>query len=172
MWGRRLFLFAGTMGLTACVIPVLRSTSSSSSGPVLPFIDTALLIRTDFTDDIAWRDVCAAAQAPVDTGFGNIFGATIECISDPRFDGLTVEGLLGFTPRGLEPSFVFLADAETMGRDEHPIVVVDLNREYGRIFRVIPTEMWSVENNLSIGNMDFAEFADAADSGGVFRGFR
>ena len=43
--------------------------------------------------------------------------------------------------------------------------------EPGRTFRVIPSEMWSVENNLSIANMDFAEFADAVDEDGVFRGF-
>ena len=158
-------------GIGCLGVPVLRSASSSSSGPALPFVDTALLIRTDFTDDAAWRDVCAAAQAPVDTGFGNIFSATIECISDSRFEGLSVEGLLTLTSRGLEPGFVFLADAETMGRDEHPIVVVDLNRDYGRTFWVIPSEMWSVENNLSIGNMDISEFADAADPDGVFRGF-
>jgi Domain of unknown function (DUF6924) len=32
--------------------------------------------------------------------------------------------------------------------------------------------MWSVENNLSIANMDFEDFADATDDDGIFRGFR
>jgi hypothetical protein len=41
----------------------------------------------------------------------------------------------------------------------------------GRTFRVIPSEAWGVENNLSISNMGFAEFADAVDDRGVFRGF-
>jgi uncharacterized protein DUF6924 len=31
--------------------------------------------------------------------------------------------------------------------------------------------MWSVENNLSIANMDFDEFADAVDQDGVYRRF-
>jgi hypothetical protein len=31
--------------------------------------------------------------------------------------------------------------------------------------------MWGVENNLSIANMVFAEFAGAVDEDGVFRGF-
>ncbi|WBC08931.1 hypothetical protein [Micromonospora sp. WMMA1947] len=48
---------------------------------------------------------------------------------------------------------------------------LDLVHEPGRWFRVLPAEMWSVEDNLSIGNMDFFEFADAADPDGVFRGF-
>ncbi|MGF1568782.1 MAG: hypothetical protein ACFCVD_12050 [Nodosilinea sp.] len=43
--------------------------------------------------------------------------------------------------------------------------------EPGRTFRVIPREMWGVENNLSISNMDYYEFADSTDADGVFRGF-
>jgi hypothetical protein len=31
--------------------------------------------------------------------------------------------------------------------------------------------MWGVENNLSLANMDFAEFADATDPDGIFCGF-
>jgi hypothetical protein len=31
--------------------------------------------------------------------------------------------------------------------------------------------MWSVENNLSISNMDFEEFAASADKNGIHRGF-
>ena len=38
-------------------------------------------------------------------------------------------------------------------------------------FRVIPSELWSVENNLSLANMDFEEFAGAAGAEGVFLGF-
>jgi hypothetical protein len=30
---------------------------------------------------------------------------------------------------------------------------------------------WSVENNLSLANMDFEEFANAVDVDGLFRGF-
>jgi hypothetical protein len=31
--------------------------------------------------------------------------------------------------------------------------------------------MWGVENNLSVSNMGFEEFADKVDQDGVFRGF-
>ena len=53
-----------------------------------------------------------------------------------------------------------------------PILVVDLRRERGRGFRAIPSTIQSIENNLSIANMDFFEFANAVDEDGVFRGFR
>jgi hypothetical protein len=68
-------------------------------------------------------------------------------------------------------SFVFVVDALTVQHPEHPVLVIDLFAEPGRTFRVIPSSMWSVENNLSIGNMDFEEFADSVGADGIFRGF-
>jgi len=59
----------------------------------------------------------------------------------------------------------------TLTNAEHPILVVDLWETPGRTFRVIPARMWSVENNLSLANMDFHEFAESAGADGVFRGF-
>jgi hypothetical protein len=66
---------------------------------------------------------------------------------------------------------MFVADGVTMREGEHPVLVIDLADQPGRSFRVIPSEMWSVENNLSLANMDFDEFADAVDAAGIFRGF-
>jgi len=34
----------------------------------------------------------------------------------------------------------------------------------------VPTGIQSVENNLSIANLDFADFVGAADPDGVYRG--
>ena len=62
-------------------------------------------------------------------------------------------------------------DHSTFADPEHPVLVVDLYSDPGRTFRVIPSQMWGVENNLSLANMDFEEFADAVDKDGVFRGF-
>jgi len=67
--------------------------------------------------------------------------------------------------------FAFLADRLALTDPERPVLVVDLAHEPGRTFRVIPREMWSVENNLSLSNMEFSEFADNVDADGVFRGF-
>jgi hypothetical protein len=75
-------------------------------------------------------------------------------------------------PDASDRSFVFIVDQAAVSHPDHPILVVDLSTEPGRSFRVIPTEVWSVENNLSIANMDFDEFADQVDQDGVFRGFR
>ena len=54
---------------------------------------------------------------------------------------------------------------------ERPLLAVDLTREPGRTFRVPPRWDADVSANLTIANMDFAEFADAADESGTYRGF-
>jgi hypothetical protein len=38
-------------------------------------------------------------------------------------------------------------------------------------FRVVPAEMWSVQNNLSIANLDWEDFAGSLDDEGICRGF-
>jgi len=55
---------------------------------------------------------------------------------------------------GSGQSFVFIADRFAITNREHPVLVVDLVEEPGRTFRVVPSEAWGVENNLSLANMD------------------
>jgi hypothetical protein len=136
------------------------------SGMQLPKTENSLVLRTDFSDDSAWESLCAAIRA-----LGGEFQAYVDCVSDPQYDGLTAERLTALAPKGSHHTFVFIADRMALTHPEHPILVVDLYEEPGRTFRVIPSEMWSVENNLSIANMDFCEFADNVDQDGVFRGF-
>ena len=73
---------------------------------------------------------------------------------------------------GLSKSYVIVADAVTMGAPEPSLLVVDLFEEPGRTFRAVPSAIQSIENNLSIANMDFWEFADNVDADGVFRDFK
>lgn len=124
------------------------------------------MLRTDFSDDSAWESICAAIREPVGE-----FRAYVECLSDPEYDGLTVEQLTTLVPTGSDHTFVFIVDQMALTHPDHPILVVDLYDEPGRTFRVIPSEMWGVENNLSLANMDFSEFADNVDEDGIFRGF-
>jgi hypothetical protein len=133
----------------------------------LPKTDNSLLLRTDFSDDGAWAALCDSVQEPSKEGFQ----ARLHCISDRVYDGLTVEQLVALALKGGNHSFAFIADWTTFTNPERLVLVVDLYDELGRTFRVIPIEMWSVENNLSVANMDFYEFADSVDADGVFCGF-
>jgi len=120
----------------------------------------------DFTDENAWQSICAAIRRPVGE-----FQVHVDFISDPTFEGIGADGLLSLIPKKYGHSFIFAVDHRALSRPDHPILVMDLYEERGRTFRVIPSEMWGVENNVSIANMDFAEFADSADPDGIFRGF-
>jgi hypothetical protein len=132
----------------------------------LPDTASALVLRTDFSDDASWETVCSLIQQPVGE-----FRAYVDCVSDPRFEGIDIQELVSLGAAGPFRSFAFVADRTTLTDPEYPVLVVDLYTEPGRTFRVTPTEVWAVENNLSLANMDFAEFAAAVDTGGVFRGF-
>jgi hypothetical protein len=132
----------------------------------LPRSEQALVIRTDFSDDTAWNTVVTAIQQPVEG-----FYAYVDFVDDPAFDGLTVEHLVARRDDSTK-SYAIVADALTVKEAEHPLLVVDLFEEPGRTFRAIPSAIQSIENNLSIANMDFWEFADNVDADGVFRAFK
>lgn len=133
----------------------------------LPKTENSLVLRTDFADALAWSDIWLEIQQPVGE-----FRAYVECVSDPVYDGLQPKQLITASALGPYRAYVFIVDRTTFTHPEHPILVLDLQSEPGRTFRVIPPEMWAVENNLSLANMDFEEFADAVDNDGIFRGFR
>ncbi|MFB6510884.1 DUF6924 domain-containing protein [Streptomyces virginiae] len=128
---------------------------------------TSLVLRTDFGDEGAWDALRAALDAS-----GEYPHATY--VSELRFTGVGVQVLVDEEAAADEDEqivYLFLADAATMEDPGHPLLAVDLSDEPGRTFRV-PTRWFpDISANLSIANMDFAEFADAADGSGTFRGF-
>ncbi len=130
----------------------------------LPKSDDTLVVRTDYSDDQAWEAVCAAIRRPVGQ-----FRANVEYVSDPAYDGLAAERLLALIPPASNHAVIFVVDQTTLIHPERPVLVVDLEATPGRTFRVVPRQMWGVENNLSLANMDFEEFADAVDADGIFR---
>ena len=76
--------------------------------------------------------------------------------------------LIAAAAAGQYRAFMFVVDGVTIRDADHPVLVIDLADQPGRTFRVIPSEMWSVKNNLSLANMDFDEFAGATDASGIF----
>jgi Domain of unknown function (DUF6924) len=125
----------------------------------------SLLLRTHFGDDAAWRALCAAITKPVGS-----FRAYVSPLSDPAYDGVGAKQIARLVSPDHHP-FVLVADRVAVAGREHAVLVVDTADHPGRSFRVVPSEAWSVENNLSIANMDFDEFAHAVAKDGVFRGF-
>lgn len=136
--------------------------------PQLPDYDYSLLIRTDFSDDAAWDQVCKKIQA-LHPKFG--FIANVDCINDQACAGVRPGDIETILPQNHQRRFVFIVDTETITDPGHPLLVVDLVEQPGKTFRVIPAEAWGPENNLRLAKMDFSNFAEALDPDGVFRGF-
>ena len=131
----------------------------------LPDSNQALVVRAEFSDDAAWDAVCSIIREPVDGFF-----AYVDFVDDRAFDGVTVDQLVDLG-RHVSKSFLIVADATTMTDAERSLLIVDVFEEPGRTFRAIPSQIQGIENNLSIANMDFLEFAENVDVDGVFRGF-
>ena len=135
----------------------------------LPDTDEALVLRTDFADDDAWVRLCVDIQRPY-----GLFQANVSCVSNRAFEGVTAEAIAaaeGGDGDDLRRTYLFIGDRRALTDPDRPVLVLDLFDEPGRTFRVIPSEIGSVENNLSIANMDFRDFADACGPDGIFRGY-
>jgi hypothetical protein len=128
------------------------------------------VIRTDFSDQARWEAIRAAIIAPSeDDGFV----AAVEFVDDPTLAGFTVDHLLALATEetiGYQRCLL-VVDAVTTASREWPVLVIDLREDRGRQFRAVASHIHSIENNLSIANMDFFEFADNVEIDGVFRGF-
>ena len=132
--------------------------------PQLPDAENALVVRTDFSDQSTWEAVRQEVTEPVDG-----FQAHVHFVEDQTFAGLGVPELV--KAAGHDRSYLMVADRTTIQSPEHPLLIIDLFDEPGRTFRALPSCVQSIQNNLSIANMDFEEFARATGKDGVFRGF-
>jgi hypothetical protein len=132
----------------------------------LPRTEYALVLRTDFQDDAAWRGLCANIQTP-----HGLFLANVSCVSDREYEGVTIDEIVAAEGEDSPHTYLFVVDRAALASPATAVLVVDLFDEPGRTFRVIPSQLGSVENNLSLGNMDFRDFVDACGPDQVFRGF-
>jgi uncharacterized protein DUF6924 len=73
---------------------------------------------------------------------------------------------------------IVVADRSALTESEMPLLAVlrtdegddGPERDFDEL-RVIATELWSIENNIALADMDWDDFVDAADDDAVFRGF-
>ena len=150
---------------------------------------SAVIFRTDFTDEAGWQEVIAELErtAPDDAEPDDIL---FEVVDAPELDGSDPDAVLAAVAaheklRDELVSVVFVADATTMGAGHHALLAITtLTREdceddedyealteFGRAFRTEPKGVHSIQVNLELGNMDFHEFSGSADEDpeGVFR---
>lgn len=143
------------------------------------------VIRTDFPDENQWdkvRQLISAAQK--DSGFE--FFAHVKFVSHEHYRDKDPRDIVLSLPDNYPFHFCFVVDRESIVNQDHRVLVVgfypsDLESfarpprvtpvKEIKTFRALPSQIQGIENNLSISNMDFEEFANAVDKDGVFRGF-
>lgn len=134
----------------------------------LPQTKNPLVLRTDFSNQAAWEEIRQAVEKPVGTFR---FRANVEFLDEIEFARVTKDELLELVLKNYNHSFIAIVDQTAISHPEHPLLIVDLWEGSGNEFRAIPSQIQGIENNLSIANMDFEEFAEAVDEDGIFRGF-
>ncbi|GHJ37341.1 hypothetical protein [Streptomyces sp. TS71-3] len=150
---------------------------------------SAVIIRTDFTDEAAWREVTAELDS---SSQDDDPAESYDVVDAPELDGADTDAILAAISAEEELwnqlSVVFVADGTTMRAGHHALLAVTtLTREdiddddeayeamveFGREFRTVPSGVHSIHANLELANMDFEEFSSNAheDPEGVFRDF-
>jgi hypothetical protein len=125
------------------------------------------VLRTGFSDQAAWEAVRDAITAETTEGFR----ANVRVVDDPGYAGAAVDDVIAEAGEHVL-GFVVLVDDVALTTPDHPVLVVSLSpRHRGERFRSIPSGIQSIENNLSLANMDWEDFAGSVDAHGVFRGF-
>ncbi|MGI9252821.1 MAG: DUF6924 domain-containing protein [Thermomicrobiales bacterium] len=135
---------------------------------ILPPTTNTPLIRTDFSDDAAWSALLLAITAPSPS---DGFQANIDAIDDRAFADATPQAITDGGSEQDAHAIAFIADRQTFASPERPVLCIDLLDPAHPAFRFIPAAAWSVENNLSLGNLDRSDFTNALDPDGIFRGF-
>ncbi|MFE5140725.1 DUF6924 domain-containing protein [Streptomyces fagopyri] len=145
----------------------------------------ALVVRTDYHDDVSWRAVTAALAQPWgDRGDGR-YAAGLHLLDDPAWAGAGVDDVVAAVRADENLAVVFLADRTTMRTAHHALLAVTtLTREecqddedhrrvteFGRSFRTVPAGVHDIHANLSIGNLGFEEYAAQAhdEPEGIYR---
>lgn len=147
----------------------------------------ALVIRTDHSDEAAWRVVTAELRRP--WGDHGEFEADVHLIEDPVWTEASSDAVLAAVSRDERLRVVFLADHVTMRSGHRALLALavdaedeDLDPAYyqelvdsasPRAFRTVPAGVHCAHTNLSLANLDFEDYAEVAiaDPEGVFRSF-
>lgn len=126
------------------------------------------LVRTWFGDQNAWEALLASVRIPSQDGFV----AHVSVVDDRAQSDTSPSHLAALVSSQSKYSIVIAADQRAMIDPEHPLLVVLANgTDEPQTLRVISSELWGIENNMSLANMEWESFAEAADSDGVLRAF-
>lgn len=138
-----------------------------------------LIIRTDYSDETAWREVKAMLAAPQGA---DAYEPNLYLVDDPAWAGASVESALAAVAADEFLSVIFLVDERAVNSRDHALLAVntespeefefgDGDAEFCSSFRVEPAGVFGVDANLRIANLDFEDYAAraAGEPDGVFK---
>jgi hypothetical protein len=134
--------------------------------PLPPLGDAAYLIRTDFSSEATWQAIVDTTTQENSDGFV----ANLTVVSDLAWTSASVKDVRTALAGDEEGVVAFVFDSAAASDEKHSLLCINLTSKKVRTMRVLPSEVWSVENNLSLGNMEWSDFASALKEG-VFEGF-
>ncbi|MGP4011436.1 DUF6924 domain-containing protein, partial [Streptomyces sp. 4N124] len=126
----------------------------------LPHAQETLLVRTDFSDEAAWQRLRTVVTTP-DEEDG--FLASLHIVDDSAYRNLTAEQVVALAPA--EEELLIVADQQALTVTEMPLLALCMSGDdgdgegpgFGEL-RVAAQQLWSIENNISLANMDWEEF--------------
>jgi hypothetical protein len=130
------------------------------------------VVRADFSDEDVWARLKDEIVSPTAEGWM----ANVEFVEDDTLVGLDevaiADGYPWAYPHRYRHPVLFVVDHVAVSQPGHPVLVVNLNvRGPSGPFRALPRQVQAIENNLSLANMDYADFARSVGADGIFRGF-
>ena len=76
---------------------------------LLPSSDGALVIRTDFSNDSRWEEICSLISAPVED-WGEQYYARVQFLNSFSFCNIKKEQFIGSLSANYDHSFVFVVE--------------------------------------------------------------
>ncbi|MFI6340348.1 DUF6924 domain-containing protein [Streptomyces sp. NPDC050535] len=137
----------------------------------LPGGSGVLLVRTHFTDQTAWEQLCAWLRGYVPEGLL----VDLRTVDEARYEGMTARQLVTLVPDHADYPCVFVADAVTFAqpvasaRDRVLLVVEVADDGPGGTFPATASALAEIEANLSLANADFGDYVEGLAPDGVYR---
>ena len=129
---------------------------------MLPSGAGAPIVRTDFTNQHAWDELCELVREFAAEGLLT----DLRLVDDLGYGGATAGELLAMLPEDAGYAYLAVVDLLTLATAARPqdrtLLFVDVDDEEGSgaTFRAMVSELASIDANLSIANQDFSDYAD------------
>ena len=172
--------------VAALIVPIFSGCAQQNKAMKHQQETDPWVVRTEFSDEKQWlkiRDLISAEQID---GKQKFF-AHVKFVSHEDYRDKAPRNIVKSLPDNYRGHFCFVIDRASVLNQDHVVLVVGFypsdQKSFHRLprdtptsdiktFRALPSQIQAIENNLSIANMDFEEFANAVDKDGVFKGFR